>query len=369
MSKKTPLYDRHVKSKALIVDFSGWQMPLHYGSQITEHHAVRKNIGVFDVSHMGVVDIRGKNTVPFLRHVLANDVAKLMGSGIRDQKSVVATGSALYSCMLNESGGVIDDLIVYHFSNDYFRLVINAGCRDKDFQWLQMHATQFDVQLVLRADLCILALQGPQFLSALKNIFDEDIVEKIAALKPFQFYTLPDTHADTMITRTGYTGESGVEIILPASEAIKVWEKLIATGVQPCGLGARDTLRLEAGYNLFGADMTETTSPLISNLAWTVSFKDESRDFIGKNALFLEKQKGISQQLIGLVLESRGVLRNHQKVKIDNIGEGEITSGSFSPTLNKSIALARVPVCNAADAFVEIRSTWLPVQIVKPKFI
>ncbi|MCX7122051.1 MAG: glycine cleavage system aminomethyltransferase GcvT [Gammaproteobacteria bacterium] len=361
MSKKTPLYDHHIQSSALIVDFSGWQMPLHYGSQITEHHAVRKDVGLFDVSHMGVIEIRGNNTVPFLRHLLANDIAKLKN-----------TGDALYSCMLNESGGVIDDLIAYRFSDDYFRLVINAGCRDKDWQWLKKQAEKFDAQLTMQVDLCILALQGPNAIKKLDTVFDKSIVEKIVALKPFQFYIATDSRSlipDTMITRTGYTGEAGVEIILPSEQAITLWEKLIASGVQPCGLGARDTLRLEAGYNLFGADMTETTSPLISNLAWTVSFADEKRDFIGKNALILEKQKGISQKLVGLVLESRGVLRNHQKVKMDNVGEGEITSGSFSPTLNKSIALARIPVSNASEALVERRGEWLPVKIVKPKFI
>lgn len=353
MSKKTPLYKQHQKLNALLVDFSGWQMPLHYGSQIQEHHAVRNAVGLFDVSHMGVVDIHGKNTFSFLRFLLANDVAKM------------SPGSALYSCMLNDAGGVIDDLIVYCVSNNYFRLVINAGCREKDTAWLQKQVTKFDVTLTLRDDLCLLALQGPHFLTALKNVFDEAIVKQVAQLKSFQFI---NTVADTVIARTGYTGEPGVEIILPPNQAIKIWETLIQAGVQPCGLGARDTLRLEAGYNLFGADMTENTSPLISNLSWTVSFKDESRDFIGKNALLIEKQKGISQQLIGLILESKGVLRNHQKIKC-SAGMGEITSGSFSPTLNKAIALARIPMCNDATALVERRGEWLNVKIVKPKFI
>lgn len=363
MSKKTALYDAHVKRNALMVDFSGWQMPLHYGSQIQEHHAVRKSAGLFDVSHMGVVSITGKNTVPFLRHVLANDVAKLKN-----------TGDALYSCMLNEQGGVIDDLIAYHFSDDYFRLVINAGCREKDFAWLQKQAEQFDVQLTMHDGLCLLALQGPDALSKLDLIFDCETAKKIRELKSFQFYALQKdainrvSTTDIMIARTGYTGEPGVEIILPAETAKQYWEKLIAGGVQPCGLGARDTLRLEAGYNLFGADMTENTSPLSSNLAWTVSFKDDKRNFIGRDALEKEKASGISQQLVGLILESKGVLRNHQKIKINGDGEGEITSGSFSPTLNKSIALARIPTTNATEAFVERRGEWLPVRITKPKF-
>ena len=356
MSKKTPLYDQHRHAHAFMVDFSGWQMPLHYGSQIAEHHAVRKAVGLFDVSHMGVVDVHGKDTVGFLRYVLANDVAKLKNSG-----------EAVYSCLLNERGGVIDDLIAYRFSDDYFRLVINAGCREKDFAWLKKQSEKCDVTLTLRDDLCLLALQGPRFLDALKPLFDENIIKKIESLKPFQFYVVPTpTPTPIMLARTGYTGEPGVEIILPTADAMIMWEKLIAQHIQPCGLGSRDTLRLEAGYNLFGSDMTEETSPLISNLAWTVSFKDESRDFIGKNALLIEKKNGVAQQLVGLILESKGVLRNHQKIKINDIYFGEITSGGFSPTGNKSIALARIPVCDIKDVFVEMRGTWLPVRVVKP---
>lgn len=355
MSRKTPLYDHHVKLKALVVDFSGWLMPLHYGSQINEHHAVRKSAGLFDVSHMGVVEITGKRTVEFLRHVLANDIAKLKNAG-----------DALYTCMLNENGGVIDDLITYRFSDDYFRLVINAGCREKDCQWLQHCAKKYDVKLTVRDDLCILALQGPDAIAKLAVAFDKNISGKMSVLKPFQFLICDN---NVVIARTGYTGESGVEMIMPIENALKTWEKLIASGVQPCGLGARDTLRLEAGYNLYGADMTSETSPLISNLSWTVSFKDENRKFIGRDALEKEKARGISHQLVGLILESKGVLRNHQKIKINGDGEGEITSGSFSPSLNKSIALARIPMTNASDALVERRGEWLPVKIVKPRFI
>ena len=355
MSKKTALYDHHIKANALMVDFSGWQMPLHYGSQIMEHHAVLKHVGLFDASHIGVVEMIGKDVINYLRFVLANDVAKLKNCG-----------DALYSCMLNEKGGVIDDLIAYRFSDDHFRLVINAGCREKDFEWLQLQAKKFDVTLTLRDDLCLLALQGPEAIAALEYLFDKDTFEKVQVLKNFQFIILDD---DVVIARTGYTGEAGVEMIMPVKNALKTWEKCISKGIQLCGLGARDTLRLEAGFNLYGADMTAETSPLISNLSWTVSFKDDNRNFMGRDALLIEKQNGISHQLIGLILESRGVLRNHQIVKINGDGEGEITSGSFSPTLNKSIALARMPVSNATEALVERRGEWLPVKIVKPKFV
>lgn len=352
MIQKTPLFQCHVDAHATTIDFSGWQMPLHYGSQLSEHHAVRKKAGLFDVSHMGVVEITGKDTISFLRFLLANDVAKLKD------------GDALYTCMLNERGGIIDDLIVYRFSPDYFRLVVNAGCREKDFAWFNQHSQKYDVKINWRAD-CLLALQGPEAIAALKNIFDRDIIERIQQLRSFQFVTTQ--HG--VIAKTGYTGESGVEMMLPPDVAITIWKKLLTAGVKPCGLGARDTLRLEAGLNLYGADMNENTSPLISNLAWTVSFQDASRNFIGCDALQQEKEQGVQKKLVGLILETRGVLRNHQAVRIDGVGLGEITSGSFSPTLNRAIAFARIPICNATEATVERRGEWLPVKMVKTRFI
>src|SRR3990167_2756531 len=325
LTHKTPLHDLHVQQGATMVDFAGWLMPIHYGSQIAEHHAVRNHVGVFDVSHMGVVDFHGEKVIAYFRYLLANDVAKLQN------------GDALYTCMLNEQGGVIDDLIVYRINAHEFRAVINAGCRDKDIAWMEKHAADFPAE----------------------------VAEKISHLKPFQ----ADTLANTFFSRTGYTGEPGVEMILPVEKALVLWAQLMTLGVQPCGLGARDTLRLEAGYNLYGSDMTEKTSPLIANLSWTVSFKDEHRDFIGKKTLLAEKATGIAQKLVGLVLEDKGVLRSHQRVKIDGVGEGEITSGTFSPTLNKSIALARIPMCDAIEGWVERRKEWLKVKIVKPRFI
>lgn len=352
MPRQTPLYDQHVKAHAKMVDFSGWLMPLNYGSQIAEHHAVRNHMGMFDVSHMGIVEIKG-NAISFLRFLLANDVAKLKDN------------SALYTCMLNEKGGIIDDLIVYRFSDNHCRLIINAGCRDKDLAWIKKQAEKFDVTIQLRDDLCLIALQGPESLDRLSLIFDDDTVQAIKTLKPFHTHT----HAHTVIARTGYTGEPGVEIMLPTDIVIKTWEKLIEHGVQPCGLGARDTLRLEAGLNLYGADMTEDTSPLISNLSWTVSFKDPDRNFIGHDALLREKEQGVAQQLVGIILESRGVLRNHQKVKVDDAPVGEITSGSFSPTLNQSIALTRIPMTDAKEVLVERRGEWLKARVVKLPFV
>jgi len=354
MSKRTPLYDCHRQAGAQLVDFSGWEMPLHYGSQIEEHRQVREAVGMFDVSHMGVVDISGAGAYDFLRYVLANDVAKLTESG-----------KALYSCMLNEKGGVIDDLIVYRLGEQDFRVVLNAGTRDGDLAWLQTLAKNFDVTLTERTDLAIVAVQGPGALPLLDDMLTKHVAEKLQALKPFQFLV----DKEVMIARTGYTGEEGVEIILPADDAKFLWEDLLDEDVAPCGLGARDTLRLEAGYNLYGSDMDATTSPLISNLAWTVSLKDESRDFVGRQVLEKEKANSIKQKLVGLVMEEKGVLRDHQKVFVEGIGEGEITSGSFSPTLGHAIALARVPIDTGDTAEIERRGKRIKVKVVKPPFV
>ena len=355
MSKQTPLYEAHLEANAKMVDFSGWQMPLNYGSQIEEHHAVRNKAGVFDVSHMGTVEVTGPDATKFLRYALANDIAKLKNPG-----------DALYTCMLNESGGIVDDLIVYYFNDTYFRLVVNAGCRDKDFAWLQKQAEQFDVTLKWQDDVCLLALQGPEAIAALRFPFDEKVVEQVDELRPFKSLILEN---NIVIARTGYTGEPGVEMMLPTDKVLSVWNALVENGVRPCGLGARDTLRLEAGLNLYGNDMTEETTPLESNLSWTVSLKDDKRDFVGKAALLKQKEAGVAQKLIGLCLKERGVLRDHQKVKINDALEGEITSGSFSPTLGYAIAMARVPMCDATHAEVERRGQWLPVEVVKPPFI
>lgn len=354
MPKRTPLYEMHCQAGAKIVDFAGWEMPIHYGSQIQEHLQVRKQAGIFDVSHMGIVDIEGKEAQDFLRYVLANDIQKLK-----------SPGNALYTCMLNENGGVIDDLIVYYLKDDQYRLVINAGRREKDIEWLSNLISTFNAKIIERNDLCMIAIQGPQALDSIAPVFDETTAEKVKALKPFTSIIVNEY----LIARTGYTGEDGVEIIFPAKNATSLWQNFLDQGVKPCGLGARDTLRLEAGLNLYGSDMDENTSPLVSNLAWTVSWTDEARDFIGKKALLEEKQKGVQKKLVGLVMQQPGVLRNHQRVLIEGNGEGEITSGTFSPTLGYAIALARVPSAIGKEAKVERRGHWIPVKIVKPPFV
>ncbi len=352
-SRHTPLHATHVAAGARMVDFAGWDMPVNYGSQIEEHHAVRRDAGMFDVSHMLALDLSGPDATPFLRGLLANDVAKLS-----------SPGKALYSCMLNEQGGVIDDLIVYRFGTDDYRIVVNAGTADKDVAWMRTRiaGTGANVTLASRRDLAMIAIQGPQAIERARSAIPElsagqEIPSPFSAIRA----------GELLIARTGYTGEDGLEITLPASRAESMWQALAAAGVKPCGLGARDTLRLEAGMNLYGQDMDESVSPLDSGLSWTVDLKDENRDFVGRAAL---EAAPASRRLLGLILEDKGVLRAHMKV-FTTAGEGETTSGSFSPTLERSIGFVRVPLATQAgeDAEVEIRGKRLKVRTVKLPFV
>ncbi len=353
MPAQTPLYETHVALGAKIVDFGGWDMPLAYGSQLEEHHAVRRAAGMFDVSHMLNVDIAGERAQDFLRHLLANDVARIAGQ----------PGKALYSCMLRPDGGVIDDLIVYFFAPDRWRVVVNAGTADKDVAWMREQAADFGVAVAPRRDLAMVAVQGPDAREAVWAVHP-DWKPATQDLKPFTG-TLIDEN--TLVARTGYTGEDGFEIVLSATAVKAFWDALAQAGVRPCGLGARDTLRLEAGMNLYGQDMDETVHPLESGLGWTVSFKDESRDFIGRAAL---ESASKARELVGLKLLDRGIMRGHMKVRTAQ-GEGELTSGSMAPTLGFSIGLARVPAGSAPGdrAEVEIRGKWLPAEIVRPPFV
>lgn len=353
MGQKTSLYEKHQAAGAKLIDFGGWDMPLHYGSQIEEHHIVRQSVGVFDVSHMTVIDVLGKDALAFLQYLVANDVAKL-----KEQ------GKALYTCMLNEQGGVVDDLIVYNLGPERYRLVVNAATREKDIQWVSQHAKNFSVVIQPRPDLGILAIQGPQAINQLAELFVPADYAKINALKLFSAVEM----GDWMVARTGYTGEDGFEILIPQSDIEDFWDRLMAVGIKPCGLGARDTLRLEAGLNLYGTDMDENTSPLESNLSWTIAWEPAERDFVGRKALEQKRQQ-IQTKLVGVVLEQRGVLRNHQKIKLANGAQGEITSGSFSPTLQQAIGLARVPVDANGQCFVEIRGEAVPARLVKPQFV
>jgi aminomethyltransferase len=354
MGRHTPLFDLHQELGARLVDFGGWDMPVQYSSQIGEHHAVRRASGVFDVSHMCVIDLRGEKVRAFLQKLLANDVGKLH-----------EPGKALYSCMLNEHGGVIDDLIVYYSSHTWFRVVVNAGTRDKDLEWIRRHATEFDVDVKERADLAMVAVQGPDARAKFVKLLSPAGAQSAMTLEPFFGREIDGW----FIARTGYTGEDGFEVMLPATEVVRVWKDLNAMGVASCGLGARDTLRLEAGMNLYGNDMDETKNPLESGLAWTVAFEPETRNFIGREALEAVRVRGPSQKLVGLLLEDRGVLRGHQKVVVPGAGEGEITSGTYSSTLERSIAFARVPAGTNGHVQVDIRGKLLDARVVKPPFV
>jgi aminomethyltransferase len=368
--KATPLNSVHRALGAKMVDFGGWDMPVNYGSQIEEHNAVRGDAGMFDVSHMCVVDLKGANVRAFLRGLLANNVDKLQ-----------APGKALYSCMLNPQGGVIDDLIVYYFAEDWFRLVVNAGTAEKDIAWIRQQNDATNSGLTItprRTDLsddgiALVAVQGPNARAKVWQVVPQT-QSASEGLKPFNAVIVHDTpFGELMVARTGYTGEDGFEIGVPAGQVDALWNALAAAGVKPAGLGARDTLRLEAGMNLYGQDMDDNVSPLDAGLAWTVDLVSDRAGapdgFIGKAAL---QQHGQKQNFVGLILrEKGGILRAHQKVVAASGNAGEITSGTFSPSMQQAIALARVPldVAIGDTVHVEIRDKKLAASVVKLPFV
>jgi aminomethyltransferase len=357
MTEKTVLNETHRALGARMVDFGGWDMPINYGSQIEEHHAVRQDAGMFDVSHMTVIDLHGDGTRDFLRHLVANNVDKLK-----------VQGKALYTCMLNEHGGVIDDLIVYFFDEAHFRLVVNAATRAKDLAWIQQQAAAFGLEVKERPDFAMIAVQGPQARAKVLGLLHDIDRPRIEKLGKFAAAAGQGPGGMPLfVARTGYTGEDGFEIIVPNEHAVALWNALADAGVRPAGLGARDTLRLEAGMNLYGQDMDEDVSPWEANLGWTIAL-DEGRDFIGRAALEKQKAEGVKRVMVGLVLDDKGVLRHGQKVLTAN-GEGEILSGSFAPTLNKAVAFARIPVGEPGDVRVDIRGREVPVRIVKYPFV
>lgn len=344
---RTPLFDLHVAADGRMVDFAGWEMPLHYGSQIGEHHAVRNGAGMFDVSHMAVIDLPGAAAGSLLQRLVANDVGRLD-----------AVGRALYGVMLNEGGGVIDDLIVYRRPDGY-RVVSNAGTRAKVLAWLA--AQNREGVTVAETPLAMVAVQGPEAIDRFEAATGWRGVAEIAPFRAVE-------QDGWMVARTGYTGEDGVEVMLPGDAAVGLWRALAEAGVTPAGLGARDTLRLEAGLNLYGQDMDETVSPLEANLGWTIAWKPETRDFVGRAALARQRADGVKRRLTGLVLEERGVLRHGQRVET-GAGDGEVTSGIFSPTLGYSIALARVPRDAQGECRVDMRGRWKTARLVKPPFV
>jgi aminomethyltransferase len=354
MGLRTPLYQTHVDLGARMVDFGGWDMPVNYGSQIDEHHAVRRDAGMFDVSHMCVIDLEGTGVRALLERLVANDVAKLR-----------TPGKALYTCMLRESGGVIDDLIVYCLGASWFRLVVNAGTRGKDLAWIGEHARTAGVAVKERRELAMIAVQGPNARAKTAALLGNDDGARALQLEAFSGAAI----GGIFVARTGYTGEDGFELIVPAASAPDWWRKLRGAQVASCGLGARDTLRLEAGMNLYGSDMDESTTPLESGLAWTVALDRKERTFIGRAALEAQRAAGVPRKLVGLLLENRGVLRGHQKVHVPGLGDGEITSGTYSPTLERSIALARVPAAAGARVQVDVRGKLLEARVVRPPFV
>lgn len=357
MTRKTILNETHRALGAKMVDFGGWDMPIHYGSQIEEHHLVRRDAGMFDVSHMTVVDLHGARSREFLRHLVANSVDKLK-----------VPGKALYTCMLNEQGGVIDDLIVYYLAEDFFRLVVNASTRDKDLAWIGSQAGAFGVEVRERPDFAMVAVQGPEARTKVLGLLREDDRAAVDGLARFAAVDALTAHGVPLfVARTGYTGEDGFEIVLPEDKAVAFWNALLEVGVKPAGLGARDTLRLEAGMNLYGQDMDESVTPYEAGLAWTVSL-DEGRDFIGRPVLEAQKSAGVPRQLIGVVMDEKGVLRHGQKV-LTPAGDGEILSGTFSPTLGKAIAFVRVPAGSQENVRVDIRGKEVPVRVVKFPFV
>lgn len=354
MIAKTPLHAAHLANAAKMVDFHGWEMPLHYGSQLEEHHTVRNDAGLFDVSHMTIVDILGAGGRQFLRKLLTNDIDQLHHNG-----------RALYSCMCNEHGGVIDDLIVYQRASDNYRMVLNSATRERDLEWIRSKCDGFSVGLQERNELAMLAIQGPKAIAKTMSVLNPEQIDALSTLTCFECVDV-DTW---FFARTGYTGEDGLEVILPTKDINAFWSSLIDAGVKPCGLAARDTLRLEAGMLLYGQDMDESTTPLESGLAWTVKWQPTERDFIGMGALLSQKQQGVQQKLVGLTLKAKGIMRAGQRVIINDTKDGIITSGTYSPTLEKSIALARVPVTTGEEVLVDIRGKLMSAHVGKPRFV
>lgn len=355
--QRTPFYDAHVQANAKLVDFAGWELPIHYGSQLAEHEAVRTDAGMFDVSHMLVTDVTGEHAKAFFQKLLANDVAKLS-----------FVGKALYSALLNDNGGVIDDLIVYRMNEaeTAYRIVSNGATREKDLAQFNKIGAEFGITLTPRYDLAMLAIQGRNAVAKLLSI-KADWTDTVNGLKPFVGADLGD---DWFVARTGYTGEDGVEVILPNDQAAAFFDELVKAGVQPCGLGARDTLRMEAGMNLYGNDMDDEVSPLEAGMAWTVDLKDENRDFVGKSALVALKEKGVAVKQVGLLQTGKGGVLRAGMTVVTDAGEGMTTSGVFSPSLGQAIAIARVPAgFTGESAKVIMRGKEVGVRVLKLPFV
>ena len=347
MVRHTPLSECHAAAGARMTPFAGFAMPLHYGSQLDEHHAVRRDAGMFDVSHMAIIDLAGPGALALLHRVFANDAAKAV------------PGRAVYGVLLNEAGGVIDDVIVYGRERGY-RLVANASRREVVLAWLERHAAAFGVAVREAEQMAMIAVQGPTALAKWRSATGLDA----AGLPPFGALE----RGGWLVARTGYTGEDGVEAMLPGTGAPALWQALMDAGVAPAGLAARDTLRLEAGLNLYGQDMDEATTPLEANLGWSVAWQPADREFIGRTALAAQHRDRPALRLAGVAMEAKGVLRRGYRIRTE-AGDGIVTSGIFSPTLGFSVALARLPRLAAGICRIDIRGRERPGRIVKPPFV
>jgi len=355
MARKTVLNSLHREYGGRMVEFAGWELPLHFGSQVEEHHRVRREAGMFDVSHMSLTDLDGADAPAFLRRLCANDTGRLVRPGL-----------GLYTCLLDEAGGILDDAIVYRTGDTRFRLVSNAATRDKIAAWLERQAAAHPaLRIAVRPDLAMIAAQGPTARARVETCLPAPLRTEAAALPPFGCAEM----GEWLVSRTGYTGEDGYEIQLPVEAAPGLWRALAAAGVAVCGLGARDTLRLEAGLRLYGADMDESVTPLESGLAWTVAFAPEERDFIGRAALEAQRRRGGLRRCAGLVLEAPGVMRGGQRVVVPGIGEGVVTSGIYAPTLGRSVAFARLPPGGYERAWVEIRDQRKAARVGPTRFL
>ena len=351
---RTPLFQAQLALGAKMINFHGWEMPLHFGSQLLEHEKVRLHAGIFDVSHMNIVDLIGDEAGLFLNYLLTASI-----------DSLPSTKRALYTCICNEEGGIIDDLIVYGLASDRFRLVFNAATRTRVNHWLSEQIKPFKAQIQMRPELAMIAIQGPKALALSSTVLGEHLAEAIKALKAFAY----TQQGEIFIARTGYTGEAGLEIIGPDAQILDLWKAFLDQGVQACGLAARDSLRIEAGLLLNGQDMDEQTSPLESNLESCIHWEPANRAFIGRQSLEKQKRQGSHRRLVGLTLTEKAILRTGQKVMIDGLAQGVVTSGSFSPSLGQSIGFARVPQDTPKQVMVQIRNKLQPAKVGPLKFL
>lgn len=356
--KTTPLYEKHLELKGKIIDFGGWALPVEYTGIIAEHEAVRNKAGLFDVSHMGEVTVKGEDAEKYLQKVLTNDI------------SVLSNNQIAYTTMCYEDGGVVDDLLVYKNSNVDYLLVVNASNTDKDFEWMEKHVFGNVEVKNVSSEYAQLALQGPLAQDILQKLVKDDLNE----IEFYHFKNDVDVNGiKALVSRTGYTGEDGFELYFEASDGPKMWELLLETGkeegILPCGLGARDTLRFEAALPLYGQEIDKDITPLEAGLGFCVKLSKE--DFIGKQALALQKSEGVKRKVVGFEMIERGIPRGHYEVYADGKKIGYVTTGSFSPTLKKNIGLALIEAAYAKEGTeiaISIRNKNVKAQVIKKPF-